>query len=208
MPAVKSTRDPNALFKLGDHCRFCPAKVHCPAQQHEIATIPVDADPSTMTGEELGAMLLRFEVILASKKMFDAEAFKRAMNGDKVLHHKLVRQKANRVLRETLPRANEDGEPIIGEDGNMVVDKCEAAAVAEFGEKAYAPRVLLTAPNLEKLPAGKAFVQKWAYTPDTGLTLAKESDKRPEVKRTMVEFMEQQDGAREAALNAAMEPVI
>ena len=36
-------------------------------------------------------------------------------------------------------------------------------------------------PAVEKLPNGKEFVAEWAFSPDTGLTIALESDPKPAV---------------------------
>ena len=61
----------------------------------------------------------------------------------------------------------------------------EAAVVAAFGEKAYAPKKINSPAGVEKLSSrGKEIALEWGYKPDSaGLVVAPLSDRRPEAKR-------------------------
>ena len=68
---------------------------------------------------------------------------------------------------------------------------------AKFGEAAYTKPVLLTPPQIEKLPGGKTFVTQCAFTPqNTGLTLAPLSDNRVEAK-SLMDLMDEQEAQRD-----------
>ena len=54
---------------------------------------------------------------------------------------------------------------------------------ARLGPLAYAPKELNSPAQMEKLgPEAKELVKEWAYTPQTGYTIALETDKRPAVE--------------------------
>ncbi len=73
---------------------------------------------------------------------------------------KIVHKKANRVWKEG----------------------AEAAVVASIGEDAAYTRKFRSPPQVEKLgKVGKALAKEHAYKPETGLTLAPESDRREAV---------------------------
>ena len=96
-----------------------------------------------------------------------------------------MRKKANRVFKDEIK--------LLDKDEKEVVVKLTDALVDTFGDDAYQPRLFKTPPSIEKLPGGKKFVSRWAFTPDTGLTLAAESDKRDAVKLTGEEFFGDSD---------------
>jgi hypothetical protein len=82
-------------------------------------------------------------------------------NGGAVPGCKLVPKKANRVWK---PEALE-------------------ILTAKFGSDAYEPMEFKSPGSLEKLGAqAKELVREYAYTPQTGLTVATDEDKRPAVK--------------------------
>ena len=159
VPAMAATRDPNASLATGEQCRFCPAKQQCPALKGEVVNFSTDLDPDHLRDEELGGILQRGDSIRKYLADLETEAFKRAKQGLKVSGYKLVRKRATRVFKEG----------------------AEEALIEKYGEEAYQPRKVVTPPQVEKLDAGKAFVSRWAFSPDTGLTLAAASDKRDEV---------------------------
>jgi hypothetical protein len=169
LPGMEATRKEGADLVIGDHCRFCPAKSHCPALKGEAFNFSADIDPSHLTNSELGELLEKAGVIRRYLEGLESEAFKRSMRGDQVPGYKLVRKKANRVWKEG----------------------AEYVLKRLFGDDAYTDPKLKTPPQLEKIEGGKEIVSEWAYKPDSGLTLAPISDKRDAV-RSLMDLAEEQ----------------
>lgn len=162
LPAMERTTQENAPLKMGDWCTFCPAREHCPLLKREALAYPVDGDPEELTEEELGILLTKGEAI---KKYFDrlqTVAFHRAMQGKKIPGRKLVRKISRRQW----------------------VDGAEEALMCAYGDAIMDPPKLRSPAQVEKaledIPGSKDFVGKYVTKPDTGLTLAAESDKRIE----------------------------
>lgn len=163
---MAETESPYATLEVGEWCHFCPARGHCPALTQATNDLDPSLDPVYFTDDELGSYLQRSGQI---KKFLDAleqEAFARAKSGRKVTGQKLVRKQSSRIWK----------------------GEAETALREALGEKVYDKPKLLSPPQVEKLPGGKALVTKYAYKPDSGLTLASEGDKRPEVKLTAEEI--------------------
>jgi hypothetical protein len=178
LPDISETRDPAALLTIGDHCRFCPAKPHCPALKKEVLDFEEHISPEHLTDDDLGRVLDKIKAIISVHENYKREALRRARAGHRVLGYKMVNMKANRVYKPERP---------IDVDGQTVSVSVEAAAVKAFGDDAYVTlKPELKSPaQLEKLEGGDLFVQDWAYKPNKGLTLAPESDKRPEALSPM-----------------------
>lgn len=164
IPAMAETRNPNAVLEIGEWCNFCPAKdtQSCPAIRETVDKIDISTAPEQLSDAELGKVLRKMAAIAKAMSAYEEEAFRRAMRGRKIPGKKLVHKQSNRVFK----------------------DGAEDAAREEFGDEAFNPPTFKSPPNIEKLAGGKAFVSKWAFKPDTGLTMAPESDKRDEVKLT------------------------
>jgi hypothetical protein len=150
------------MLQAGDWCRFCPAKLACPllyslfgaAARHNPKEIP------HLDNETLG----RSYAMAASAKHYikalEEEAFRRLNSGQVVYGTKLVNKRANRVFKSG----------------------AEEAARKQFGEKAFSAPELLSPPALEKISKDAGtFVKSWAFTPESGLTVALENDNRPGV---------------------------
>jgi hypothetical protein len=174
---IADTRDPSALLTIGDHCRFCPAKPHCPALKKEVLDFEEHISPEHLTDDELGRVLDKIKAIISVKPNYEHEALRRARDGRRVLGYKMVNMKSTRVF---MPER-----PVTDDEGTTVPVSVEAAAVEVFGDDAFTPRVLKSPAQLEKLEGGDLFVQDWAYKPNKGLTLAPESDRRPEAMSAM-----------------------
>ncbi len=174
LPGIEATRDETSPLMMGDHCKWCPNKAHCPALQGGVLEFSIEAAPSAMTDVELGAMLDKLDAIKAFQPVLEAEALRRARQGDKVPGRKLVRKKSNRIYRDEMALPNDL-------DGTVVVTLADAITEI-FGLEAYSEPKLKTPAQLEKMPGGKEFAKDWSYKPDAGLTLAAESDKRVEVR--------------------------
>lgn len=176
LPDIEATRDPDAELVIGEHCRFCANKSHCPALKSEVFEFPMGIEPSHMTDDELGQALTKIKAIETLKETFEREALRRARAGDRIPGWKLVRKKANRTWKEKQPVRNPDN------PDEMVETTIEDAARAAFGMEAYSDPKLKSPAQIEKLDGGNDFASHWAYSPDQGLTLAAESDKRMEVR--------------------------
>jgi hypothetical protein len=161
IPAAKATEDPNAPLVVGEHCRFCPNKDHCPAIHADAQAINTDVDPVYLDDDELDEMLGKKVAFDKYFEKLGEVMYARALKGRKFNSMKLVKKKATRCLK----------------------DKAEAFFKEKYGADAYTTPVLKSAAQLEKLPDGKKFVARFAYTPDTGLTMASRTDKRPEIDR-------------------------
>lgn len=160
-PALAEARSPDATLHVGTWCRFCPARDHCPAFKNETLAFSTSSiEPSYLTNEELGDLLLRGKAIAKYIEGLATEALNRALNGVKVKNFKLVHKIANRAWTE----------------------EGKSRLLAHYGEEAYEPRKLRSPKQIEdNLPGGKAFAIEYAFKPQTGYTLAPESDKRAEV---------------------------
>jgi hypothetical protein len=169
LPAMEATLNTEAPLCIGEWCRFCPARDACPALRKEAVGFNADVEPDHLTGDELGDMLGKEKPLMAYFAKLKEEAFKRKSNGEDVKGYKLVSKISNRTWK----------------------DGVEVDMVAKFGDRAYEAPKLLSPPKLEKIGQdGKEFVKKWAYKPNTGLTIAPISDKRNEVKRPMEEYLD------------------
>lgn len=182
LPGVEATRDPNALLTIGEHCRFCPAKGHCPALKTEVFEFSTSIEVSHLTDAELGAALIKLKALSTVETTFQAEALRRVRTGDKVPGYKLVRKKSNRVMKESMALPSPENAD------EMVEVKLADAALDTFGVEAYTDVAIKSPAQLEKLEGGDTFVATWSYSPDNGTTLAPMSDKRREVKSN-VELM-------------------
>jgi hypothetical protein len=180
LPGIEKTRDPQAELVIGEWCRFCPAKGNCPALKAEVFEFPASVDPAHLDDEELGDAITTLTALIQVKATLEAEALRRARGGSKVKGFKLVRQKANRTWKEVQPIENEEGE--------LVETKLEDAILDTFGVDAYTDPNLKSPAQIEKMEGGNEFASKWAYSPDKGLTLAPDSDKRVEVRPNVERF--------------------
>ena len=171
LPAYELTKDPAATLKVGEWCGFCPARDHCPAIKAAAFSIDTTVEPEELTDEEVGDLLRMLKPVKKYMENMEELALKRVKAGRVIPGQKLVKKRANRVLKEGA-----------GE-----------AAVKEFGDEAWQPHSIKSPPMLEKLDGGQKFVSKWAYSPDTGYTLAPETDKREAVKPLMDDFLDRVD---------------
>ena len=176
IPGIAATRNPDAPLTIGSHCRFCPNRGHCPALKNETFEFPMGIDTGHLSNEELGALLLKLDAIEGFKPILQAEALRRARQGDKIPSRKLVRMKANRAFKQVM------AVPDPTDADNTIEMKLEDAITKTFGLEAYADPKMKSPAQLEKLDGGSVFVAEWAYHPDRGLTLAHEKDKRTEIR--------------------------
>lgn len=161
-PAMDRTAMDNSL-DAGPWCRFCPAKLVCPLM-HGLWGAAIKTDPKfvvNLTDARLGQDYQYIQAVKFFIKAMEDETFRRLNKGDQIPGAKLVQKKANRVHKEG------------------------AAAIytAAFGEEAMTKPELKSPAEIDKLgPKGKTLTREWAYTPQSGLTVALETDKRQGVK--------------------------
>jgi len=182
VPAMDETDNPDSLLKMGDWCQFCPAKAGCPALISEVKEFKVEAPVDTLTGDEIGELLITGEQIRKYVESLKVEAFRRLQAGQKIEGQKLVAKRSTRTWKSEI------------KDGDTVAElDIERLLVDKFGKDAYQEPKLKTVPNIEKLPGGKKFVSRFAYKPTNGLTMAASSDKRQEVKPLLDVYSDQLD---------------
>lgn len=179
IPGIAATRDPDAPLVIGEHCRWCPNRGHCPALKNETFEFPMGIDTGHLTDDELGALLLKLDAIEALKPVLQSEALRRARQGSKIPGRKLVVMRANRVFKDEMPIPDPDNA-----DETIQITITDAI-LEKFGLEAYAEPKLKSPNQIESLEGGKTFASTWAYSPNKGLTLAAESDKRREVRPTI-----------------------
>lgn len=154
----------------GEHCRFCPARAYaCPAlvaDMDELEKLMAKAEKSgvaKLTNEEVGRYLELFDRAKIVAKAAERTAYSRLQHGSDVPGRKLAPKKANREWKEG----------------------AEKALKKKFGQRAFDPPKLRTPAGIDALPEGESFTARWAYKPDTGLTVVKAEDARPAVNRNV-----------------------
>lgn len=162
IPAMNAVDAPDAPLKAGEHCRFCPAKIGCPVMQ-AMAKAAFEAkveDAHLYSNEDLGLEYERLAPVRMYLKAIQDESYARAKKGIKVPGGKMVRGKADRVLK----------------DGG------KEKAIAKWGDDAYADRKIKSPAQLSKLLGGQKFVSAEAYKPDGSLSFVPLDHKGMEVK--------------------------
>lgn len=167
-------------LQAGPHCRFCPAKLACPLMD-SLFGAAMKADPAravNMSDEALGRSYGYTQAVKFYLKALEEETFRRLNLGRKLAGAKLVAKKANRVYKSG----------------------ATDVLLARLGDAVYTKREFLSPAAVERLSGeAKALISEWAYTPQTGLTVALEADPRPAIH---VQTAEQTFGEAAAALAA------
>jgi hypothetical protein len=162
VPAMRRT-ETDASLAVGSHCRFCPAKLVCPAMRGLFGSV-AEAGAGEVTeldDAELGRQYVLMEPVMIYRKALGDEVYRRLMSARDVPGAKLVEKKADRVWKE-------------GSDIRFRT---------EFEGRAFSPPVLLSPAQMEKLsPDAKKLVKEWAYQPKTGYTVDLASSKRMGIK--------------------------
>lgn len=179
VPAMQLTEMEGVELDAGSWCRFCPAKLICP-MMISLFGAACTANPKaivTLNNEALGRSYQYRQAVQFYVKALEEEIFRRMNKGEKVQGCKLVPKKANRVFKQG----------------------ADKLAQEKFGDEAMTPPQMKSPSEIEKLgSAAKDFVKEYAYTPQTGLTVATDDDKRVAVK---VQTTEQAFGAAVANIN-------
>ncbi|MDE2020379.1 MAG: DUF2800 domain-containing protein, partial [Patescibacteria group bacterium] len=157
LPAMRRA-ETSEHFDAGSWCRFCPAKLVCPLLAGLFGAAQADTRPAIeLTDEVLGREYQYIEAVEHRIKALKAAALSRLMGGSSIPGIKLVHKKGNRVFK----------------------DGAEAVLAATLGEAAYTPPALKSPAEMEKVsPEAPKLVREWCYIPETGYTVALESDRR------------------------------
>jgi len=162
IPAMRRT-ELDADLDAGPWCRFCPAKLVCPLLTGLFGAA-MQANPKEIVNISDASIGRSYQYTHAVKfylKALEEETFRRLNTGTQIDGVKLVMKKANRVFK--------------AEANSIFTEK--------YGEKAYEPATLKSPAEMSKIDAAAAkLVAEWAYTPQSGLTVALEEDKRSAVK--------------------------
>lgn len=161
-PAMYKTETSHQL-DAGSWCRFCPAKIVCPmlgALYRAMAT--ASEVPEEMSPMKLGMEFNQIEAVKFRVKAIEKAVMGTLNRGIEVPYTKLVRQKANRVWK----------------------DGAQPLAELNYGSKAFTTPELKSPAAMEEvdIPGVKDWVHEWAYTPPSGVTVARADDKRAAVK--------------------------
>lgn len=180
--AVEATKSPSPRMYSGEHCKFCPAKAICPQLKREIqdslrmdfsapivtgpASLP---QPQSLASYELTAILNHSTMIKEWLDSVEKHAFHLLESGKEVNGFKLVAKRANRKIK--------DPKKVLAELG------------PQYGESLYTKKII-GIKEFEKL-VGKETAKDFLVKESAGLTIAPESDKRPEVMNTTLQsFLE------------------
>lgn len=163
IPAMNVAQLDGGDLDAGDWCRFCPAKLICPLM-NQLFGAAATTNPKQivdLTDDSLGRSYHYIQAVKYYIKTLEEEIYKRLNRGAKVPGCKLVPKKANRVFKPDAAKL----------------------AVERFGDAAFTTPELKSPAEIDKLGAsGKQFTMEFAFTPQTGLTVAAEDDNRVEVK--------------------------
>lgn len=160
--AVERGMEPDAPFKMGPYCKFCPAKIGCPLYQNK-------ADNAlALTRDEMTAQIADWiddaDSLIALGEFIKEKAHELLEQGAEIPGWKLVAKRANRSWKD--------------EDKTLkYLAKVGLPAAERHVKKIISPKQAEDALKRNGLPAElpDALVEKVS----SGTTLAPESDKRP-----------------------------
>lgn len=160
-PGMERALSAHDIFlDMGSWCRFCPAKLICPAMATLAdAAVAVKTAPAEWASDEtVGQWFERTEQLKMLIKAVETEAQRRMLEGHLIPGAKLVHGLVDRVFKPDAP-----------------VEKT-------FGADAFEPAKLRSVAQVEKLPGGAEFVKEWGFKPEGAPKIALASDKRVAIK--------------------------
>ncbi len=167
LPAMDRALTSNATAS-GEHCRFCPARGHgCPQLEDdmeelkEMMELREDDAVARISNKDAGRFLDLYDLAKIRAKAVNEVAYSRSQAGQKVPGRKLVTAKVNRAWK----------------------DEAEKALVKKFKGKAYEDKKLKSPAQIERMAGGLDAAAEYAYKPNAGLQLVKDSEKRRAVNR-------------------------
>lgn len=165
MAAAKAAATENPEYVPGEHCRFCPRKLQCPALRGMFGAAAqmskAAVDPKAFTTEEIGREYAMIPVVEMFIKALKGEVEYRANAGTESPFWKMVKKKTDRTWK----------------DGAL------PALRGALGDLAFTLPELKSPAKMEKISdQAKQLVAEWAFMPDGGLTVAQVEDRRPAQK--------------------------
>lgn len=166
-----ATEDPNAPLASGAWCRFCPAAGVCPELRKkaidEAQAEFVDVDPVELSDEKVSVLLEKCGLIEDGIRAIRKEAYNRMCGGAKVPGWKIV---AKRATRKWAGEADE------------VLPKL--TTLFDLTEDDVVEKKVRSPAQVEKLlpKAERASLADFITKVSSGTTLARETDRRPEVQ--------------------------
>ena len=163
-PAME--RNLEGLFTIGDWCRFCPAKLLCPAMREAAASVGGSAPglkPEELSEETMAWYLGVWPATKMFYKALEERADRILLAGTAGPELKAVRKVVNKLAFRVWKEDVED------------------TLTLTLGEAAWVPRHVISPAEAEKLPGGKDLVREYAFKPDNGLTGAPIDDRRQAV---------------------------
>lgn len=166
-----ATEDPNAPLVAGEHCKFCPAAGICPELRkkaiEEAQAEFVDVDPIELTEAKISDLLEKCGLIEDGIRAIRKEAYSRMSGGAKVPGWKIVEKRA---VRKWAGEADE------------VVPKL--TTLFDLDEDQVVEKKVRSPAQVEKLlpKAERAGLAEFISKVSSGTTLARETDRRPEVQ--------------------------
>jgi hypothetical protein len=161
IPAIVRSETDTTL-NPGEHCRFCEAKLECPALRKSLQV--VQEAPTDLAKYDLATLVGLYENFSKARMLMKAvenAVYTALAHGKSDPRVKLVSTRTNRIWKEG----------------------AEDAAKEKFGDEIFTRPELKSPAEIDKLgPAAKAFTKEHAYSPYVGTTLALAEDKRAAVK--------------------------
>jgi hypothetical protein len=167
--AAKLADSENAPIKQGDHCKWCPAQARCPAIAEKFFNDVVKLEkkdlgkkelpkPELLTLEEVVSIITNRDMVESWFEACYNYLITEAQAGENIPGYKLVKKRANRKWI----------------DESRVIKEFE-----NLGDAIFAEPKLKSPAQLEKLKSiDKGVLAELIYTPDTGVTLVPDEDKR------------------------------
>jgi len=182
--AAEATQDPDAPLAVGDWCKFCPAKVGCPAQKThavDLATVEFDVQPvetlesllpvpGTLTPTEVSNIVARAGIMMDWLRDMESHALTLMQEGVNVPGFKLVAGRSNRRWKDA-----DEAEKYLARQGLKKAERTTA-------------KVISPAQAEKKMKAGgkdpKRLERLWEK-PEGTPKLAPVEDNRPELPRSV-----------------------
>jgi Protein of unknown function (DUF2800) len=179
--AVTRTKDQHALRVAGPWCRFCPALAYCAEAQGAVEkttqTLFTKLPVPVKTGTKVDTQML------PDPNKFTSEQLAKALDWKPLIEVWFEAIKARAIAELMREPGSVPGWKIVQGRKNRVW-KEESYVKANFeqllGERAFAPRKLLSPAQMEKI-AGKEEVAKHVIIPEGEPSLVPETDNRPAI---------------------------
>jgi hypothetical protein len=150
-------------LQMGEWCRFCPAKLVCPAMSQAFRAFSGEVVPELglMDADILGRDYALVPFVKMRLAAIEKEVYRRRiLAGIDVPGSKIVMAKSSREWK----------------------DGAEAALLTRYTrEQLYPPPKMLSPAGVETLPEGKLATAEWCYTVDNGYAVAQLDDRRKPV---------------------------